>query len=101
VAELRFSQWYFQMHICVHLVFLHEVGKAALQTLCRLPPDSLAPPAAEVLRTLWDSDKMVQSLAVGESKRMLKDFQAPALKEQLRRAAVDACIGDGVLGTLR
>jgi hypothetical protein len=22
VADLRFSQWYFQMHICVHLVFL-------------------------------------------------------------------------------
>jgi HEAT repeat protein len=78
-----------------------EVRKAALQTVCGLPAESLAPQAAEVLRMLWDSDELVREKAMEETKRMLDNFQAPALKEQLRRAAVNACIGDGVLGTLR
>jgi HEAT repeat protein len=77
------------------------VRRAALRNLCGLPPENLAPHAAEVLRMLWDSDASVQHEAMHETERMLKNLQTPALKEQLRRAAVDACIGDGMLGRLR
>jgi hypothetical protein len=65
---------------------------AALYTLCRLPLESLALHAAKVLRMLWDSDGLVRERAMAETERMLKNFQAPALKEQLRRAAVEASV---------
>jgi vesicle coat complex subunit len=77
------------------------VRRAAMRALCRLPPESLAPHAAEVLRMLLDPAASVQQKAVRETERMVKTFQAPVLKEQLRRAAVEACTSDGVLGTLR
>jgi HEAT repeat protein len=77
------------------------VRRGAVETLCRLPHGRLTPHAAEVLRMLWDPDRRVRQTAMVETRRMIENFQAPALKEQLRRAAVDACTGDGVLETLR
>jgi hypothetical protein len=78
-----------------------DVRRSSIRTLCRLPPKSLAPHAAEVLRMLWDSDNWVRRTALEEITEMLEKFQSPSLKEQLRRAAVDACTGQGVLGTMR
>jgi HEAT repeat protein len=78
-----------------------EVRSAAVCALCALPRESLALHAAEVLRMLWDSHKLVRQTAVKEAENMLEKLQAPELKQQLRRAAVDACKGGGVLGTLR
>jgi hypothetical protein len=78
-----------------------EVRRTTLETLCSLPVESLAPHAAEVLRMLWDFDELVRETAMDKAWTMLDNFQAPALKEQLRRAAVEACTGDGVLGTMR
>jgi hypothetical protein len=72
-----------------------------MQTLCRLPLENLALHAGAVLRMLWDSDLSVRGTAVSQAMRMLKVLTAPALKEQLRHAALDACTGGGALGTLR
>jgi hypothetical protein len=68
---------------------------AAIGTVCRLPPDVLAPHAARVLRMLWDSHELVRDEAMQRTKEMLDQFQAPQLREQLRRAAVDACTAGG------
>jgi hypothetical protein len=77
------------------------VRLGALQLVCRPPPERLAPCAAEVLRMLWDSNDQVREVAMDGTLLMLKTFQTPAMKEQLRCAAVDACTRRELLGTLR
>jgi HEAT repeat protein len=70
----------------------HGVRCAAINTLCRLPPDALLPHAAKVLRMLWDLHSDVREAAMQRAEEMRSQFgAAPQLREQLRRAALEAC----------
>jgi hypothetical protein len=63
---------------------------AAICTMCRLPPDVLGPHGARVLRMLWDPHRSVRDEAMQRIEKLLDGFQAPQLREQLRRAAIHA-----------
>jgi HEAT repeat protein len=69
-----------------------SVRRAAIGAVCRLPPDVLAPNAAQVLRMLWDSSWLVREEAMQRTGEMLSQLRASPLREQLRRAAVEACL---------
>jgi hypothetical protein len=69
-----------------------SVHGGAIGALCKLPPDVLAPHAAQVLLMLWDPDSSVRELAMQKAEEMRCQFGAtPQLRQQLRGAAVDAC----------
>jgi HEAT repeat protein len=83
------------------LGLLDQVPAVRCAAMWLLPLDRLAHHAAEVLRMLWDSDASVRETALQVTEGMIEKLQVPALKEQLRLAAIKACTGGGVLGTLQ